>query len=94
MLSKIQKAKIDIYTWDHCPYCKKALALLHSKGLEFNQIKLDGDENLREEMSKKTKDNRKSVPQIFIDNVSIGGCDDLHELESNGELDKLTLELK
>lgn len=94
MLSKTQKAKIDIYTWDHCPYCKKALGLLNSKGLQFNQIKLDGNEALREEMSKKTKGNRKSVPQIFIDEISIGGCDDLHELESSGELDKLVLEFK
>ena len=80
---------IVIYTWDHCPYCKKALGLLNAKGLEFQQIKLDGDEAAREEMSKKTKGNRKSVPQIFIAGESIGGCDDLHTLEASGELDKL-----
>jgi glutaredoxin 3 len=83
------KTNILIYTWDHCPYCKKALSLLNSKGLNFTQIKLDGDENAREIMSQKTKGNRKSVPQIFINDVSIGGCDDLHELEANEELDKL-----
>lgn len=81
---------IQIYTWDHCPFCQKALSLLNSKGLEYEQIKLDGDEPAREEMAKKTKGNRKSVPQIFIDSVSIGGCDDLHALEESAELDKMT----
>lgn len=80
---------IVIYTWDHCPYCKKALALLNAKGWEYKQIKLDGDEAAREEMSQKTKGNRKSVPQIFIAGESIGGCDDLHALEASGELEKL-----
>ncbi|MCE2928221.1 MAG: glutaredoxin 3 [Candidatus Caenarcaniphilales bacterium] len=84
-----QKTKIEIYTWDHCPFCKKALALLNSKNLEYKQIKLDGDEAARDLMSQKTKGNRKSVPQIFIDNVSMGGCDDLHALAGSGELDKL-----
>jgi glutaredoxin 3 len=89
MHSKTQSASITIYTWDHCPYCRKALGLLDSKGLKYTQIKLDGDEPAREEMSKKTKGNRKSVPQIFIDGVSMGGCDDLHALDADGELDKL-----
>ncbi len=81
--------EITIYTWDHCPYCRKALGLLEAKKLQYKQIKLDGDEAAREEMSKHTKGNRKSVPQIFIDGVSMGGCDDLHALEASGELDKL-----
>lgn len=88
-MNKNQTATIEIYTWDHCPYCKKALALLESKGLNYKQIKLDGDEEAREAMGAKTKGNRKSVPQIFINGVSMGGCDDLHSLESSGELDKL-----
>ena len=80
---------IQIYTWDHCPFCQKSLALLKSKALEYEQIKLDGDEDAREKMSQKTKGNRKSVPQVFIDGVSIGGCDDLHALDASGELDKM-----
>ncbi len=84
-----QTATIEIYTWDHCPYCKKALALLESKALSYKQIKLDGDEPAREAMALKTKGNRKSVPQIFIDGVSVGGCDDVHALEASGDLDKL-----
>lgn len=85
----VQNKEILIYTWDHCPYCNKALTLLRSKNLDFKQIKLDGDEAAREELSKTTKGNRKSVPQIFIDGVSIGGCDDLHALAASGELDKV-----
>ncbi len=85
----LQAAKIEIYTWDHCPYCKKALALLDTKDFTYTQIRLDGDEPAREALSLKTKGNRKSVPQIFIDELSMGGCDDLHALEASGELDKL-----
>ena len=84
-----QTTKVEIYTWDHCPYCQKALALLNAKGIEYSQIKLDGDEAAREEMSKNTIDNRKSVPQIFLDGKNIGGCDDLHALEASGELAQL-----
>jgi glutaredoxin 3 len=84
-----QKAKVDIYTWDTCPYCQKALALLNSKNIEFNQIKVDGDEEARDEMAKKTLGNKRSVPQIFIDDKSMGGCDDLHALDASGDLDKL-----
>lgn len=86
---KKQTKEIEIYTWDHCPYCKKALELLRKKNLQFKQIKIDGDEQAREELSKKTKGNKKSVPQIFIGGVSIGGCDDLHALEDNGKLDEM-----
>ncbi|MDA0772498.1 MAG: glutaredoxin 3 [Cyanobacteria bacterium] len=84
-----QIKEIKIYTWDHCPYCQKALSLLNSKGLKYEQIRIDGDEAARDEMSKTTKGNRKSVPQIFIAGESIGGCDDLHALDASGELESL-----
>lgn len=84
-----QTKEIKIYTWDHCPYCQKALALLNAKGLNYQQIRIDGDEAARDEMSKTTKGNRKSVPQIFIGGMSIGGCDDLHALDASGELESL-----
>lgn len=84
-----QKAKVEIYTWDHCPYCQKTLALFKTKNISYIQHRLDGDEAAREEMSKITKANRKSVPQVFIDGVSVGGCDDTHALDASGELDKL-----
>jgi glutaredoxin 3 len=81
-----QTKEITIYTWDTCPFCQRAIALLDKKGYSYKQIKVDGDEAARDEMAKKTKGNRRSVPQVFIDNESIGGCDDLHELEANGKL--------
>ena len=85
----VQNKEILIYTWDTCPFCQRALALLNEKSLEYTQIKLDGDEAAREEMSKHTKGNRKSVPQIFISSESIGGCDDLFALNSSGKLDEM-----
>ena len=47
-----QTKEITIYTWDHCPYCQKALALLNAKGLNYQQVRIDGDETARDEMSK------------------------------------------
>ncbi len=88
-MTQTQTKEIQIYTWDHCPYCNKALGLLNSKGLKYKQIKLDGDDAGREEMSQKTKGNRKSMPQIFIGEESIGGCDDLHALDADGKLDQM-----
>ena len=84
-----QKAKVEIYTWDMCPFCQMALSLLNDKGIKFTQHRIDGDENAREQMAQKTKGNKKSVPQIFIDGVSIGGYDDTCALNASGELDKL-----
>lgn len=89
MSQKTQTARVEIYTWDGCPYCNRALSLLQSKNIDFQQIRLDGDEEARERMAQTTKGNRKSVPQIFIDSVSVGGCDDLMYMDSNGELDRL-----
>lgn len=91
-MSKKQKAKVEIYTWSMCPFCHAALDLLNGKGLEFEEICIDGDEAAREEMAKKTKGNRRSVPQVFIDGVSLGGYDDISGLERAGELDSLLYE--
>ena len=85
----VQNKEITIYTWDTCPYCQRALALLNEKGLKYKQIKLDGDEAAREKMSEKTKGNRKSVPQIFIADESVGGCDDLYALDASGKLESM-----
>ena len=81
-------ANVEIYTWDHCPFCRKAKALLDSKDVDYTEHKLDGDEPGRDTMQKRAN-GRRSVPQIFIDNKHIGGCDDIHALEEKGELDKL-----
>lgn len=81
------KNKVIIYSSTYCPYCVRAKALLQKKGLEFTEILVDSDDNIREEMIEKTQ--RRTVPQIFINDHHVGGCDDLYALESTGELDKL-----
>jgi len=79
--------KILIYSKDICPYCAKAKNLFQRKGVEFEEIKIISDE-LREEMIKKSN-GRMTVPQIFIGDHHVGGCDDLYALEAEGKLNKL-----
>ena len=81
-------ANVEIYTWSTCPYCRKAKALLNEKDVDFTEYDITGDEAARNKMSERAN-GRRSVPQIFIDDKHIGGCDDLHELEEKGGLDKL-----
>ena len=80
-------AKIEIYTWSTCPFCKRGKSLLDSKGVEYTEYDITGDEEARSKMKERTG-GPKSVPQIFIDNEHIGGCDDLHDLDGKGELDQ------
>ena len=88
-----QKAKVEIYTWDNCPYCQRAIELFDSKGIIYTRYRIDGDEDAREKMAKRA-DGKKSVPQVFIDDRHIGGCDDTYALDEKGELDKLLFEGK
>ncbi|MCC6598131.1 MAG: glutaredoxin 3 [Alphaproteobacteria bacterium] len=81
-------AKVEIYYWATCPYCKRARALLDSKGVEYTGHDITGDDAARARMVERTGGPR-SVPQIFINDKLIGGCDDLHALEDQGELDAL-----
>ena len=81
-------ANVEIYTWQRCPYCIRAKALLDSKGVKYTEYKLDGDEAARDKMAERTGGPR-SVPQIFIDDKHYGGCDDIHALDAKGELDPL-----
>jgi glutaredoxin 3 len=81
-------ANVEIYTWSRCPFCIKAKALLTRKGVEFTEYCIDGDEQARSKMAKRAN-GRISLPQIFIDDQHIGGCDDLHNLDARGELDRL-----
>ncbi len=76
-----------IYSSDWCPYCIRAKQLLASKGVEFEEIKVDGKPELRAEMSRKA--GRSSVPQIWIGATHVGGCDDLYALERAGRLDAM-----
>jgi glutaredoxin 3 len=79
--------KIVIYTKDICPYCNKAKALLQRKKAQYQEIKIT-DEKIKEEMIKKAN-GRLTVPQIFINDFHVGGCDDLYAMEAEGKLDEL-----
>lgn len=81
-------AKVEIYTWQTCPFCIRAKQLLERKGINFVEYQIDGDDQARAKMIERA-DGRRSLPQIFIDDQGIGGCDDLHSLESQGKLDQL-----
>ncbi|MDE3015737.1 MAG: glutaredoxin 3 [Pseudomonadota bacterium] len=79
---------IIIYTKDYCPYCVKAKVLLSRKKVPFTEIDITRDEARQKEMIEKSG-GRRSVPQIIINNHSIGGCDDLYALEAAGKLDAM-----
>lgn len=81
-------AKVEVYFWATCPFCRRARALLDEKGVDYVPYDITGDNDARQKMIARTG-GPKSVPQIFIDDKYIGGCDDLHALEASGELDKL-----
>lgn len=78
---------ITIYTTNTCPYCVRAKDLLNKKNAIFTEINVE-DEQKRNQMMELTA-GRRSVPQIFIGDRHVGGCDDLYELERTGELDQL-----
>jgi len=82
------KANVEIYTWQTCPYCIRAKMLLWWKGVNFTEYKIDGDGAARVKMAERAN-GRRTVPQIFINNQHIGGCDDLYELDTKGQLDPL-----
>jgi glutaredoxin 3 len=79
---------VTIYTARMCGYCRLAKALLAKKGVAFHEIDVTWDDGKREEMSVKAG-GRTSVPQIWIGEQHVGGCDDLYELEYEGRLDAL-----
>ena len=81
-------SKIEIYTWQYCPFCIKAKTLLNKKNIKFTEYKIDGDEAARDEMSVRAG-GRRSLPQIFINDEGIGGCDDLYALDKENKLDNL-----
>jgi glutaredoxin 3 len=81
-------ADIELFTTKICPYCVRAKALLKKKGAAYREIDVSEDEELRMKMTERAGGKR-SVPQIFIDGVHIGGCDDLYALDAKGGLDPL-----
>ena len=78
---------VTVYVSDWCPYCVRAKGLLTNKNVVFREINVEDDPKLREEMI--ARSNRRTVPQIFIGDRHVGGCDDLFELDRSGELDRL-----
>ncbi|MBL6797780.1 MAG: glutaredoxin 3 [Synechococcus sp.] len=79
---------VEIYTWRTCPFCIRAKQLLDRKGVTYTEYSVDGDEPARDAMAARGN-GRRSVPQIFIADQHIGGCDELHALERAGKLDAL-----
>lgn len=79
---------IEIYTKTFCPYCWRAKALLDEKGVEYREISVDFGGETRQQMIQRSN-GRTTVPQIFIREHHVGGCDDLFALERAGRLDDL-----
>ncbi len=79
---------ITIYTTSLCPYCYRAKRLLDQKTAAYREVDVGDDYKLREELRVKAG-GRTSVPQIWIGDVHVGGCDDLYALERAGKLDAL-----
>lgn len=81
-------ANVTIYTTSICPYCHRAKQLLSRKGVAYDEIDVGANPELREEMMDRAG-GRHTVPQIFIGDAHVGGCDDLHALDRAGRLDPL-----
>ncbi|MFC3225622.1 glutaredoxin 3 [Marinibaculum pumilum] len=81
-------SEITIYTTMMCPYCYRAKKLLTDKGAAFNEIDVGMDPDLRAEMMQRAG-GRHTVPQIFIGETHVGGCDELYALERAGKLDPM-----
>jgi glutaredoxin 3 len=80
--------KIELYTKVYCPYCTRAKSLLAEKGLEFTVFEIDKQPELRDTMIKRAN-GASTVPQVFIGDTHVGGCDELFALETTGKLDEI-----
>jgi glutaredoxin 3 len=79
---------VTIYTKNWCPYCSAAKKLLDERGADFTEIDIEKKPEARAEMIQKAK-GRTTVPQIFIGENHVGGCDDLYALDDRGQLEPL-----
>ncbi len=79
---------VTVYTTPICPYCHAAKALLQQKSVSFTEIDVSADPSVRDAMTARANGQR-TVPQIFINNMHIGGCDDLYALDRQDKLDAL-----
>ena len=84
----MSRPPITVYATGWCPYCERAKHLLTTKNLPFTTIDVEEDPKFREQMM--ARRGRRTVPQIFIGDKHIGGCDELLALDRSGELDRLT----
>ncbi len=84
-------AKVEVYTTSYCPYCVRAKSLLRAKGVDFTEIDVTGDPELRERMVE-LSGGRRTVPEIFINGKIIGGYDEMRALDLQGKLDSLLAE--
>ena len=80
--------QVTIYTKSWCPYCHSAIDLLKKKGVAYEHIDVSSGGEAQAAMTKRAN-GRSSVPQIFIDETHVGGCDDLYALDAAGKLDPL-----
>lgn len=81
-------SKVELYTKGYCPYCRRAKALLTDKGVEFIEYPIDKQPELRDVMIERANGGH-TVPQIFIEDQHVGGCDDLVALDNQNKLDSL-----
>ncbi|OJJ15733.1 glutaredoxin 3 [Roseofilum reptotaenium AO1-A] len=79
---------VEIYTWSTCPFCLRAKALLNRKGVDYIEHCIDGDEDARDGMVKRTGGPR-SLPQIFVDDKYVGDCSGIYDLDAQGKLDPI-----
>lgn len=81
-------ARVEVYTWRYCSYCMAAKRLLQKKGAAFTEHAIDGDDEARDEMTRRAG-GRRTLPQIFINGQAVGGYMELQRLEQAGRLDAL-----
>ncbi|MCG7900892.1 MAG: glutaredoxin 3 [Candidatus Thiodiazotropha lotti] len=79
--------QVVMYSTAICPYCVRAKHLLENKGVTYEEIRIDHDQEIMQEMMRRS--NRHTVPQIFIDDFHVGGYDDLASMEISGQLNQL-----
>jgi glutaredoxin 3 len=80
-------AKVEVYCTLSCGFCARAIRLLDKKGVEYQILRVDQNPDLRKEMEDRSK--RTSVPQIFINDIHVGGFDDIAELDMDDKLDPM-----
>jgi glutaredoxin 3 len=83
----MSQSNIVMYTTGWCPFCERAKAFLKRKGLAYREINVEDDPKQRDEMTKRS--GRRTVPQIFIGDTHVGGCDELYALDRAGKLEPL-----